>query len=68
MDNSKTNPWLSCGICKRRFAYKDLIIEDSWNGKYKTYSSPCCHTEQWMLYTDSLKADKFLLRSMREVR
>jgi len=67
--DSKTNPLLSCSYCHKKFQYKDLIIEDSWNGKWKVYRTPCsCHTESWMLYTESLKENKYLLRSMREVR
>lgn len=68
MVDSKTNPWLSCAVCHGKFLYKDLIIEDSWDGKWKVYLSPCCRTEQWMLYIEALKENKYLLRSMREVK
>lgn len=57
---------LSCGVCHRRFKYKDLIIEPSWNGKWKVYLTPCsCHTESWMAVSDLVKGDPHLLRAYK---
>lgn len=56
---------LSCGVCYKRFKYKELIKRPSWNGKWTDWLSPCCKSVEWMPISELVKADPNLMKAYK---
>lgn len=53
----------SCAICGKSFKYSELVKQDSWNGKWTDYVTPCCHSVQWGAIQDIHFIDCFYYRN-----